>query len=540
MYRRTDRQKLMFDASVGLSDPTRARLGKTWAGPFQEKVLPILFRSEDSFASLYCDDNGRPNWSIARRLGICLLQELFDFTDDEIVDSVAFDVRFQYALDLTPEAAYLSRRSLGDFRRRLVQNDPEMRLCRRLFDEVANAAIADLSLSVASQRMDSTQITSNIRSRGRINLFGTTLRHFLRQLAKSESARLDELPADLREWHRQSDETSDFGWGKGSKSLQTLAEWAVAVVHAFIDDEDIASWESWELVRRIVREHCQLLPPEAGPDDQPTTGDRVVVKVAVMKAPDNAGSSLQSPYDPDATHGYKGTGYSVQLAESTGNDQTEILTDYEVRPANTSDWGQTTPALDRLESVGRKPEKMITDGGYPSGAALVEAEARGVELHAPVTANALPGDSIGRDKFAIDESGRIVACPAGHAPLRHSERKRGNAEERTMHAFFRGDVCRACPLLGRCVARGEDGKNFMVESRRELVLRDQVLTAQRDPVWQEAYRIRAGIEATNSELKRRHGLGRLRVRRASRVRLAVSLKLTACNAKRWIKAVKAA
>ena len=46
---------------------------------------------------------------------------------------------------------------------------------------------------------------------------------------------------------------------------------------------------------------------------------------------------------------------------------------------------------------------------------------------------------------------------------------------------------------------------------------------------------RAGIEGTNSELKRAHGLGRLRVRGGLRVRLAVYLKALACNIKRMVR-----
>ena len=50
--------------------------------------------------------------------------------------------------------------------------------------------------------------------------------------------------------------------------------------------------------------------------------------------------------------------------------------------------------------------------------------------------------------------------------------------------------------------------------------------------FQERYAIRAGIEATNSELKRGHGFRKLRVRGGKRVELAVYLKATACNLKR--------
>jgi hypothetical protein len=51
------------------------------------------------------------------------------------------------------------------------------------------------------------------------------------------------------------------------------------------------------------------------------------------------------------------------------------------------------------------------------------------------------------------------------------------------------------------------------------------------------YAVRAGIEGTNSELKRAHGLGHLRVRGGHRVRLAVYLKALACNIKRMLRAL---
>jgi hypothetical protein len=59
---------------------------------------------------------------------------------------------------------------------------------------------------------------------------------------------------------------------------------------------------------------------------------------------------------------------------------------------------------------------------------------------------------------------------------------------------------------------------------------------QQTTEWKDRYKIRSGIEATNSELKRSHGLGKLRVRRAAKVYFAVACKLIACNIKRWAKA----
>ena len=62
------------------------------------------------------------------------------------------------------------------------------------------------------------------------------------------------------------------------------------------------------------------------------------------------------------------------------------------------------------------------------------------------------------------------------------------------------------------------------------------LSSRRPSVSFGGFGIRAGIEGTNSELKRAHGLGRLRVRGGRRVRLAVYLKALACNFKRMVHA----
>ncbi|MBW1872963.1 MAG: transposase [Deltaproteobacteria bacterium] len=53
----------------------------------------------------------------------------------------------------------------------------------------------------------------------------------------------------------------------------------------------------------------------------------------------------------------------------------------------------------------------------------------------------------------------------------------------------------------------------------------------------ERYKIRSGVEATQSELKRAHGLAKLRVRKAPKVIFAIACKVTACNIKRWAKAL---
>ncbi len=218
----------------------------------------------------------------------------------------------------------------------------------------------------------------------------------------------------------------------------------------------------------------------------------------------------------------------------------EIITDYAVYSAGKRDFGQTIPSLERLESAGRMPEVLVGDSHYVSGPLLSAARSRGVELLSPAGRGNLPKDLVGRDQFVFSETtGDMLECPQGHAPIGHMLRTSDKGRKHSRHVKLDRERCSPCPLRGRCVARPPNsGKgHWHLDICRDLRLRDANLAAQGTDSWKKRYRIRSGIEATNSELKRRHGLGKLRVRRRPNLRLAVAAKLTACNVKRWLSAV---
>jgi len=188
MYKKTSSQGKLFGVETRVSSSLRSRLELSWAHLFRLEVLPILLKNEDRYAVLY-GKTGRPNFSVARLVGLCLLQELSDFNDQQALDEFSFDIRWRYALDVGEEEDYLSRRSLVEFRRRLVAKDPEMKLIRNVFDNVRDSAVKKLGLSSANQRLDSTLIISNIRIRGRLALFSNTLSLFLKSLDETRFSR---------------------------------------------------------------------------------------------------------------------------------------------------------------------------------------------------------------------------------------------------------------------------------------------------------------------------------------------------------------
>jgi len=74
MYKKTPPQMKLFGIESKVSPSLRTRLESSWAQLFRCEVLPILLRREDDYAALY-GKTGRPNFSVARLLGLCLLQE---------------------------------------------------------------------------------------------------------------------------------------------------------------------------------------------------------------------------------------------------------------------------------------------------------------------------------------------------------------------------------------------------------------------------------------------------------------------------------
>ena len=535
MYKKTTPQQKLFGVGTQLSPKLRDRLESSWAHLFKTEVLPILFRNEDQYAMLY-GMTGRPNFSVARVLGLCLLQEFNNLSDQQALDTFSFDIRWRYALDISDEEDYLSRRSLVEFRRRLAAKDPEMNLVRHVFDNIRDRAIMKLGLSARDQRVDSTHVISNIRTRGRLALFSNTITFFLKSLTEDQFKR---VPKAIQQWQTTESE-GWFGLGPAEQKvkLQELAEYLDELINIFGKDNEIKSSEPYQLLDRLFREQCEIKNSHSSDEESS--------KIQIKKK--SEGETLQSPYDPDASYGHKGSGYSVHITETCNNDRkTEIITDYEVHGAARSDIGKALSVVERLDAAGLKPETLFADGGYPSVPSALTITEKQIEFMAPVNRSRLSDEIMGRDRFQFDSEGFVTKCPMGYSPIDHRMLSHNNKKGRSLHAIFDGDSCRSCQMLDQCPVRAPNHRSrgckprytigdFRLEITPEIRLRDQMYANQQTTEWKDRYKIRAGIEATNSELKRSHGLDKLRVRRAAKVCFSVACKMVACNIKRWAKA----
>jgi hypothetical protein len=205
--------------------------------------------------------------------------------------------------------------------------------------------------------------------------------------------------------------------------------------------------------------------------------------------------------------------------------------------------GKAPDVLNRLEAAGLKPDKLFADGGYPSVPSALKVLERKVEFYTPVNRCRIPDEVLGRDQFEFNTEGFAVKCPEGHSPIGHRKLSHNSHKGKSLHVIFDGDICRKCSTLNICPVRAPNHRvrgckpkdtvgNFRLELTPALLLRDQMFANQQTDEWKEQYKIRSGVEATMSELKRKHGMGKLRIRRAAKVCFAVACKVIACNIKR--------
>src|SRR6056297_4340318 len=125
MFSKNEFQQLSFNDSVlNMPDYLKKILKNSWAHPFQEVIFPAI--NEDRFEVLYSKKPSRPNSPVNVIIGALILKEIFQLSDAELLGSIYFDDRFQYALRLTSEEKPpISINTFSNFRRRVYEFEQE-------------------------------------------------------------------------------------------------------------------------------------------------------------------------------------------------------------------------------------------------------------------------------------------------------------------------------------------------------------------------------------------------------------------------------
>lgn len=504
------KQSRLFDPfDPVLTEKTRTRLLDDWPGVFRHVILELM--PVDTLGGNYSADMGRPTKELYSMAGLIFMMEFFNWTKPAALNAYSFHMDVHYALNMEPVAHDIAIRTLERYIVFFEKDD----LAKKIMHDVTIQLAELLEINIDKQRLDSTHIFSDMASFGRTRLMGVAIKRFLTQVLRGDPSAYTALPEALRQRYSPSVHQmfGDTGKDKESRRLlrQQVAEDMHFLIGHFADVKPLNNGNCYKAMKRIFYEQCDVHEEKVTLKEK--TGSRV----------------MQNPSEPDATYdGHKGPGYQVQLSETCDPDnEVQLITLALPQTAAESDTEAVEPVLNDLEASNLVPQELLVDTSYASDENVQKAESRGVELVGPVPGSGGPvsDDELTIDDFNIDEATeQVVCCPAGHEPV-SSDHDPQTGKTRTV---MPDSACGACEYYDLCPAtkkRNGYQLDHTAKQRRTASRRREEAT----DVFRERYKVRGGIEGTNSGVKRRTGLGHLRVRGRPRVFHAIYLKVAGWN-----------
>ena len=200
---KNDNQQLtVLDSTFNLTEREKRMLEKSWAKTFADKVFPAI--DENIFSVLYSKKASRPNTPVNVIVGALILKEALNVTDDEIVEAMAFDIRYQYALHTTSfEEQPISDRTLSRFRARVLSYETEhdVDLIHECVVKTAKEISDFMNMTPDKQRMDSLMVAANIRNLSLLELFYTCVSN----LCKIMNERGTKIPDEQHHYIEKDD-----------------------------------------------------------------------------------------------------------------------------------------------------------------------------------------------------------------------------------------------------------------------------------------------------------------------------------------------
>lgn len=507
MFRKNNQhqQPSFFNSDLLMPEKMRQQLYTSWAHTFRTMVLAQI--PEERFAILYSEVDSRPNAPVNVLVGGDMLKSGFGWTDEELERHLQFDLQTRYALgldDLSQPVPTL--RTFQNLRCRVREHAEATgeNLYQVAFEVVTDGQIQQLALKMGWQRMDSTQLLSNIAMISRLELVLRVLQQGVAALPPERQAVWQDAEADYVSrqprhicYWLKDEEVPDY--------LQRVGQLLVALLAELEAEGEVG--EAAALVARVLQEQYEI------EGDEP---------VKLRPAAEVAADSLQSPHDPEATyrekHGEGYRGYVSNVSETCDpQNPVQLITSVQTASNNTDDGQLLAQSVAEQRERGHEIEKVTVDGGY-TGPVAEAACGTETELHpSRVRGGKGKGEKWGWQAYTwhLSDEGvpQQVTCPQGQLIDLEPGRKAGR-----WLARFKRNTCADCPFFQdkcRVEPRERTGPTFSVTIRSiQVALLRQRITPTNN-------RIRAAVEATVRSLKHPFPGGKLPVRGVIRAHMLV-------------------
>lgn len=485
---------------------------------FRDTVSPLI--KDKQFESMYCKDNGRPAIAPSLLAMATILQFHKNLSDREMERACMYDIEIKYALELELDERPFDHSSLGDFRKRLLDNGKEKEIFDRILSHLIKQGLIEKN---EIQRIDATHVIADIAVPTMVQLVKKSIFEILKPLKGRYKEAYERISKeiDLSEYTRES--VNNEGPGrpdpeKKRRKLVKVVDDARAVLRhtRAIGDRDIRRKK--DMLRQILQENLEKDEDgdlkEKSPKEKPK--DRMV-----------------SPIDPDARCGRKSEtkkfiGYKANVTETV---ESRFITNIVAMPGNRHDGRTAVEAVTEQKKLGLIPSKVIGDTAYGEGLIRKQLKEYGSDMVAPLCVCRNPRTAVvfPKSMFKYDEKKQILTCPQG---VTTRESFRDYKKELTVF-HFPMSKCNKCPVQRHCT-NDKDGRRTVGISKVNAELREAEIYNQTEQ-FKEDMKLRPPIEGKLSELTRYHGLRRSRYQGLNKLGLQCYFTAAAVNIKRWIK-----
>lgn len=499
----------LTDSVFQLTEREKKFLDKSWAKVFAEKVFPAI--REEDFSVLYSNKASRPNTPVNVIVGALILKESLGVTDEEMVEGLMFDIRYQYALHTTSfEEQPLSDRTLSRFRARCLAYETEtgIDLIHSCITGLAKEISEFMGITPSMQRMDSVMVAANIRKLSLLELFYTCVAN----LAKVMTVRGMELPTEQKHYVEKDDDNRFIYHNRDQDTLQRIS----IVMHdgeklITLCDGEFDDTSEYQLLIRLFKEQTIF----------DGDGNR---RLRNKEERDEPSKFLRNPADPEATFRKKGNehiGYVGNVVEAVGENGS-IITDYAYEQNIYSDSHFLQDYLSR-QPVHKEIITLVTDGAYGGEHNITESALHGIRLVPTNFTSQKPADIFA--DFAFNEDGtRLLKCGNSQRPVyTHYNKKTGMCNAR-----FELSACQNCPYQKACNPRFHQAHACKEISWKTVNRAKQARYMETDE-FKELAHFRSGVEAIPSLLRRRYHVDKIPAHGKKQTRLHFGFKIGALN-----------
>jgi len=507
-----NQQFSLNDSTLGMTERERRFLKKSWSEAFSKYIFSKI--NEERFAVLYSDNAAtRPNTPVNVIVGMLILKEINNHTDDDLLETMLFDIRYQYALHTTSFAEQpVSDRTLSRFRERLYAYEQEtgVDLMKEEMGSLADAFVEMLQISGQKKRMDSLMVASSCKKMSRLELVYRCVSRMVKAIqATGETERLDKR---LRKYLEADDENDTLYRTPASETGSKLEAALADALHLLaLMGEAYGELSEYRQLKRLVEEQTEE-------DGQ---GRKLRDKISPQ--------SLQNPSDEDATYrekaGEKHKGYVGNFVE-TFDENGAIITGMDYAPNSHSDAAFSRSVIEAENSSPEQPVTIIADGAYGSDQLAELAEKNQINLVTTALIGKTPDPIM--SEYVVDEQKQvIVSCPASQAPISCQYK----VQTDSYYAHFDKGVCSTCPLRHHCGVKFQK-KTGLVHISGKTIRRAEYVNKLSQPEYKALTRQRNAVEGIPSVLRRKYRVDNMPVRGYVRSKLWFFLKIGAINARR--------